>query len=300
MLTSRKIQIQEFSDKVGRKIVNVGNTSLFELNKEDIINLFKSYGFLLFRGFEADINTFAEFTNSLSKDFMDYTGGAFNRKMINKEPTILTVNDFNDEVKLHGEMYYTNKPPLMLWFFCDNPPLQNGETIVCDGEQFFHELSSSMKDLLNRKNLKFYDPSSLSKEEWQRKYKTNDFNLVKEICKDNGMEVQMDEDESIHRQFIAPAIHKSRTGEGYVFINSLLAVKHASSTSAYFDDDSEITEEIISELNQIAEKITIEISWETGDILMIDNTRIMHGRRAFDDNEKRDIYIRLCSPSFTF
>lgn len=300
MFSSRKIQIQKFSDKVGRKIINVGNISLFELNKENIINMFKSYGFLLFRGFETDVNTFTEFTNSLSKDFMDYTGGAFNRKMVNKEPTVLTVNDFNHEVKLHGEMYYTNKPPLMLWFFCDHPPLKNGETIVCDGEQFFNELSSSTKYLLNRKNLKFYDPSSLSKEEWQKKYKTNEFNVVKEICKSNGMEVQMNKDESIHRQFITPAIHKSRSGEGNVFINSLLPFKNISPQSAYFDDDSEITEEIISEFNQIAEKITIEISWKKGDILMIDNTRIMHGRRAFDVNEKRDIYIRLCSPSFTF
>lgn len=55
----------------------------------------------------------------------------------------------------------------------------------------------------------------------------------------------------------------------------------------------------MSELNEIAERISIEISWQKGDILMIDNTRIMHGRRAFEDKQ-RDIYIRLCSPSFPF
>ena len=50
-------------------------------------------------------------------------------------------------------------------------------------------------------------------------------------------------------------------------------------------------------LNEIAERITAEINWQKGDILMVDNTRIMHGRRAFMD-DKRDIYIRLCSPAF--
>ncbi|MDJ0688013.1 MAG: TauD/TfdA family dioxygenase [Xenococcaceae cyanobacterium MO_188.B32] len=64
-----------------------------------------------------------------------------------------------------------------------------------------------------------------------------------------------------------------------------------------FEDGSEIDDEIMSELNEIAEKITAEISWKKGDILMVDNTRIMHGRRAFLD-EKRDIYIRLCDPAF--
>ena len=297
MLTNTKIQMEKLSEQVGRKILKVENISLLELNKEEISNLFKSDGVLLFRGFETALDTFAEFSNSLSTDFLDYTGGVFNRKMINEEPTILTVTDFKHEVKLHGEMYYTKKPPLMIWFFCANPPLQDGETIVCDGQQFFQELSSSMKDLLTRKKLKF--SSTLNKEDWQKKYKTNDFNLVKEICKSNGMEVEINEDESINRQFIDSAIHKSRTGQDYVFINSLLAAKHLNPEIVCFDDDSEITEEIMSELNEIAERITIEISWQKGDILMIDNTRIMHGRRAFED-EQRDIYIRLCSPSFPF
>ena len=55
----------------------------------------------------------------------------------------------------------------------------------------------------------------------------------------------------------------------------------------------------MEELNQIAERITTNINWKKGDILMIDNTRIMHGRRAFTD-ETREIYIRLCSPNFQF
>ena len=56
---------------------------------------------------------------------------------------------------------------------------------------------------------------------------------------------------------------------------------------------------VVSEVNKNAEKITTEISWKKGDILMVNNTIIMHGRRAFADN-KRDIYLRLCSPAFTF
>ncbi|MDJ0556204.1 MAG: TauD/TfdA family dioxygenase [Microcoleaceae cyanobacterium MO_207.B10] len=297
MFTNTKIEIQALSEKVGKKITNVGNISLLEIKQEEIINLFKSSGVLLFRDFENDLDTFTEFSNSLSTNFMDYTGGAFNRRIINNNATILTVNDFQDEVKLHGEMYYTNKPPLMLWFFCANPPLQDGETIVCDGQQFFDELSNSMKDLLSKKKLKF--PGNYTKESWQKKFKTNDLNVVKEICQGNGMKVKTNEDESIDFQFICPAIHKSRDGKHDVFINSLLPAKKINPKLVCFDDDSEITDEIISELNEIAEKITVEISWQKGDILMIDNTRIMHGRRAFSDNQ-RDIYIRLCFPAFAF
>ncbi len=162
---------------------------------------------------------------------------------------------------------------------------------------FSHELSNSMKDLLSRKKLKF--PGNFKKEDWQKIFKTSDLNVVKEICSNQGKEVQVNEDESINAPFICSAIHNSRTTESPVFINSLLAGKHLNPKSICFDDNSEITDEIISELNEIAEKITIEISWQKGDILMIDNTRIMHGRRAFNDDQ-RDIYIRLCFPAFPF
>ncbi len=292
-----KINTQLLSENAGQQIINTDNTNILDLDREEIINLFKSYGVLIFRGFENNIDTFTKFTNSLSKDFRDYTGGVFNRRVINGNATVLSVNDFNDEIKLHGEMYYQQDIPLMLWFFCAHPASQDGETIVCDGRQFFNELSSSLKKLFSNKKLKYI--SRLNKESWQKRFKTDDLAVVVQICKSNDLLLQINEDESINLQYICPAVHPSRCGKYPTFINSLLPAKHRYQNTVYFEDDSEITDDIVSELNEVAERITTEISWKEGDILMVDNTRIMHGRRAFSDNQ-RDIYLRLCSPAFPF
>jgi alpha-ketoglutarate-dependent taurine dioxygenase len=292
-----QITTQPLSEHAGQQITNRERTNLLELDKKEIISLFKSYGFLLFRGFGNNIGTFTEFTNSLSKDFMDYTGGVFNRRVINGNETILSVNDFKNEIKLHGEMYYQQTIPLMLWFFCAQPALQDGETILCDGRQLFNELSGSLKDLFTKKKLKFV--GHLNKEGWQKRYKTDDLEEVKQTCKSNNVQFKVNEDESIDLQYICPVIHLSRCGKYKVFINSLLPVKHMAPGSVRFDDDSEIPDDVVCEIAEIAEKMTIEISWQKGDILMVDNTRIMHGRRAFCD-ERRDIYLRLCSPAFEF
>ena len=107
------------------------------------------------------------------------------------------------------------------------------------------------------------------------------------------------QDESIYIQYVCPAIHPSRCGKYSILISSLLLEKHKYQNTFFFDDNSEITDDIVSELNEVAERITTEISWKTGDILMVDNTRIMHGRRAFYDTQ-RDIYLRLSSPAFPF
>ncbi len=297
METIAQLCIQPLSKTVGQQVINANNSSILELNKESIINLFRSQGLLLFRGFEADVETFTRFSNELSTNFIDYTGGVFNRKVINGDATLLSVNDFKDEIKLHGEMYYQKNIPLMLWFFCAHPASQDGATIVCDGKLFFDELSDSLKDLFSQKKLRYR--GYLDKDAWRKRYKTDDLKVVEEICKSNDVYLQINEDESINLYYICPAIHPSRTGESMIFINSLLPAMVISPDVVSFDDGTDINDQILSELNEIAEKITAEINWQKGDILMVDNTRIMHGRRAFVD-DKRDIYIRLCSPAFPY
>ncbi|MCF2148657.1 TauD/TfdA family dioxygenase [Desmonostoc muscorum LEGE 12446] len=76
-------KIQSISNDIGKEIININNITVLELDKEEIINLFKSYGILIFRGFMADAEIFKEFTNSLSTDFINYAGGTFNRRVIN-------------------------------------------------------------------------------------------------------------------------------------------------------------------------------------------------------------------------
>lgn len=288
---------QSISERIGQQIINSDNKNILEISKEEIVSLFKTYGVLLFRGFTTDTNIFREFTNLFSTDFLDYAGGAFNRKVINGDNTILSVNDYQFDIKLHGEMYYQKKMPLMLWFFCAHPASEHGETTVCDGRQFFEALSVELKSLFMNKKLKF--TVQMNKEEWQKKYKTEDLNELKKNCYQNYTNLYIYPNESIRIEYVCPAIIPSRCGKYQVFINSLLPTMQLNPQILKFEDDSEIPAEVMVELNEIAEALTTNIAWQKGDILMVDNTRIMHGRRAFTD-AKRDIYIRLCSPAFSF
>ena len=295
MYATSQIEVQQLSNKFGKIIVNAYDIGLRQLNKELIIELFKKHGILLFRGFEENFETFVEFSNSLSEDFIDYTGGVFKRKQINNNPTVLSVNDFKDRIKLHGEMYYQKEHPFMLWFYCAQPPIKDGQTIVCDGKEFYNELSNTLKTLFRQKCLKF--SQKLDKEVWQARFKTKNIDTLKNICSNKNIQVKINDDLSINWVYTCPAVYPSQCGTYQIFINSLLPAKEINPNLVSFDDNSEISQDIMSELNEIADRITVEINWQKGDILMIDNNRIMHGRRAVADDE-RDIYIRLCSPAF--
>ncbi len=291
-----KLDIHPLSNTLGQIILASPHTYLFDLNKTEIIRLFQKEGALLFRGFTTCVDDFTQFTNQLSQNFMDYTGGVFNRKAIKGDATVLSVNDFNHGIKLHGEMYYQKKIPHLLWFFCVNPASNAGETIIGDGKRFYDELSQPLKDLFQQKKLKYQ--ACLDQKTWQKRYKTNDLSVVQQICRESDIHVQINQDQSLNLHYICPAIYPNLSGKSFIFINSILPTKVIAPDSVSFEDDSKINAEIIAELNEIAEKITVEIQWQKGDILMLDNTRIMHGRRAFKD-ETREIYLRLCFPAFS-
>ncbi|WP_292865583.1 TauD/TfdA family dioxygenase [Nostoc sp. LPT] len=54
-----------------------------------------------------------------------------------------------------------------------------------------------------------------------------------------------------------------------------------------FEDGSKLHEEVADELEKLYDKFTQEISWQAGDLAMIDNSRFMHGRREFKDNRRQ-------------
>ena len=53
-----------------------------------------------------------------------------------------------------------------------------------------------------------------------------------------------------------------------------------------------MTPDEIEEIREIAEEFTHEINWQDGDIAVLDNTRVMHGRRAIAD-ANRNLFIGM-------
>lgn len=291
-------------DSFGTTVLGTDKSDICKLNRDEIINLFSFSNVLLFREFDVDTNTFKKFTELFSTNFVSYVGGAYSREMINGDKTLLSVTGgkLHFAVPLHGEMYYRKQKPDIIWFYCASPALKDGETTICDGVQVYNKLSASTQDLLHKKRLKYI--RTYPADAWQKIYQTDDLNLVKKVCHDNDMHLKINPDHSITTEYISSAIQKSRCGSHKVFINNLLPVVSQeiagiNSSIVRFEDNSKISNSVINEIKDVTEKLTYLVSWQKGDIVMLDNTRLLHGRRSFSDNQ-RDIYVRLCEANFPF
>lgn len=292
------------SEKLGTTLFGKTDFDICDLDREEIIDLFKSSHVLLFRGFNVDPDKFKQFTELFSTNFVSYVGGAYGREMINGDKTLLSVTGgkLQFPVPLHGEMYYRKHKPDIIWFYCATPALKDGETTICDGTQVYNELSPSTQELLHQKRLKYIRTYPASA--WQKIYQTDDLSLVESICNENDMQLKVHQDSSITTEYVTSAIQESRCGNYKVFINNILPVveqesKGSNASIVRFEDDSKIPDDILKEIKTVTDKLTHSVAWQKGDILMVNNTRLLHGRNSFSDNQ-RDIYVRLCEAAFPF
>ena len=274
-----------------------------ELAQAEVIEQFNNSSLLLFRGFDVDTEKFKQFTELFSTNFVSYVGGAYSREMINGDKTLLSVTGgkLAFPVPLHGEMYYRKNRPDILWFYCASPALQDGETTVCDGIQIYNKLSSPTQKLFQETKIKY--TRTYATGVWQKIYQTDDLSHVEAVCQENDLQLEANSAQ-ITTHYVAPAIQPSRCGKHQVFINNILPVvaqevNGNTSSIVRFEDDTKIPDHVINEIKIISEELIHLVPWQKSDVLMIDNTRLMHGRRSFADNQ-RDIYVRLCQASFPF
>ena len=60
-----------------------------------------------------------------------------------------------------------------------------------------------------------------------------------------------------------------------------------------FGNDQEINQSAIEHISELAQSLTLLRSWQDNDILLIDNYRVMHGRKPFSGNKNREVLVSL-------
>ncbi|MGO9698677.1 MAG: TauD/TfdA family dioxygenase [Xanthobacteraceae bacterium] len=297
------MRITQISDPFGSTIEGTPQDKVSDIDPNTVRDLIKTRGTVIFSGFRTPLSEFEQYIRQFGDDFMNYQGGSYVRQKVSADDKLLSTRsaiarDKEDsfELPLHGEMYYTNSRPVMLWFFCERPAESDGETTVCDGAQIYDALSNESKELLAKKKLKYI--RRYKDGEWQRIYQTDDLNEAIRYCADNGLNAHVEDGRVLATEYLAPGVIKSRWGNHLVYINSMLPVlwqeqQFGRSTSLVrLEDGSEIPQHLVDEVVAAQQRLIIPMAWQRGDFAVLDNTRTMHGRRPFADPQ-REIFLRM-------
>lgn len=274
-----------------------------DVSKETVASLIKDHGTVMFAGFKASRDDFDDFTDRVTGDYMNYRGGGYIRKAVAKGELLSTRYDFGREkqmtfgLPLHGEMYYTDARPAALWFYCARPADKDGQTTACDGAEIFNRLPQEWKDLLLEKRLMFL--RVYRDGEWQKIYQTDDWKEAVSFAEGNGITAEFDEEtRTMRTKYLVHAALPTRWGGHTAYINNLLTVYmqmqmgRGDTSTVWLEDGSPIPAELMAEVERIQDELILDLNWQPGDFALLDNSRALHGRRAFEDTD-REVYLRM-------
>lgn len=317
-----RISVRPLSRSFGRLVEAAEDRRLDGLDRGEVVALFREHGALLFRGFGATREEFLAFTGSLSRDFSRYQGGFFrDRQPVGGNDTLLTVTGSQEgfAIPLHGEMYYTARQPQLLWFYCERPADQGGETTLCDGEEIFSLLSPRARDLFTGSRVRYerHLPDGL----WQQAFQTADLAEVERYCREHDTLMAHDPATgSVSTAHLAWAVIPGRSGRRDTFINNVVSlylgelslkrgtaaetIRSLSSTASgssfpivvRMEDGAPVPGAVIKEILALNQRSAVALPWSAGDVVMVDNTRILHGRLAYSG--ERNVYVRLGERAF--
>lgn len=257
-----------------------------DLDPAALIGLYKTHGALLLRGAAPDLAAFRDFAGQFC------TSSVFNespdRRMLDGDANIQSVNGGTAPFPLHPELSREPWKPDVCFFGCLVPPRAGGATTICDGVELVRRLPPVVRRGLEGRRLVYVQPATPHVlERWLGTDDPSDALLARpppscpyRFRRQDGM---------ILRLFSRPALHRPMFVDEPAFGNFLLFSRFHNGNPAYpvLDDGHPLPEPWLQAIMAAGERLSIPIRWEAGDVLMLDNSRFMHGRTAIMDPDER-------------
>ncbi len=271
-------------------------------NREIIETLLLEHRAILFRNFSVDTTAqFDQFIKATSnKKLLEYRDRSSPRHEVGDK--IYTSTDYPAEhsIFLHNEGTYWLSWPLKIYFCCITPAQQGGATPIADCRNIFARIDPKIRERFIQKQVlyvrNYNDGFGLT---WQTVFQTKDKAKVEEYCRSNRIEFEWKDGDRLRTRQVRPAVAQHpRTGEMVWFNHATFF--HVSTlepmmrdalltefkdedlpNNTYYGDSSPIELSVLDELREAYRQEKVIFPWQQGDVLMLDNMSIAHGREPF-------------------
>lgn len=261
---------------------------LDDLDAGLLLDLFRKSGALLLRGFALDVAAFQRFARRFCPtSVINESPG---RAPIAPDEGILSVDGGNDAFPLHPELSREPWKPDVAMFACLSAPSAGGATTICDGVELVRQLPAEIRDGLARRRLVYAQgtwPALL--DFWLGTPTPSDADLAHPppTCPYSFVRSPR----GIIRLFSRPALHRPMFCDAPAFGNFLLFARFCNGRGDFpvLDDGAPVPEAWLQAIKAVGDRLSCPVAWRDGDLLMLDNSRFMHGRTAITDTAERRI-----------
>ncbi|MET7669457.1 TauD/TfdA family dioxygenase [Micromonospora luteifusca] len=262
--------------------------TLTDLDPPTVTRLHSQAGFILFRGFRTDLESFSALVHALSGRITldparEFHGGDVAQKVDAGEAA----------VGLHIENGNSPFAPDLTWFYCKRAAAAGSETTVCDGYRVWDAFGAETRKRFAAQDIAY--SRRVEEHRWKAfvNHQLGGAKPVDEITVGDMRAlvtgpgrtiIEPLADGAIRYEFQVPAAHDTLFGTRLAFANSILGPSYNyEKPRITFADGSEFPPEVLDEVRERTAELTEDIAWQDGDVALIDNTRVMHGRREILD-----------------
>jgi alpha-ketoglutarate-dependent taurine dioxygenase len=269
--------------------------------RDHLMQQVAQHGAILFRGFPVDgAEDFDSVIRSFGLDSFTYQESLSNAVRVNRTELVFTANEAPPEVSifLHHEMAQTPLFPSMLFFCCETAPEIDGETPICRSDVLLERLEKREPDFVaacEKLGVRYSnvmpavdDPESGQGRSWRSTLDADTVAEAEARLEKLGYSYEWLADDTLRATTpVLPAIRTLADGRR-VFFNQLIAAfrgwqdaRNDPRKSICFGDDSEIPTTSMDVAIELADELSFNLAWQAGDVALIDNYLVMHGRRPF-------------------
>ncbi len=283
------ITINQFGSGNGL-IVESGNKECISSwgGQYPLLDTLKDCGFIVMRGFDSNADSF----NTLVKDHSSRI--TLDPARVFKGDNAQKVDSGTGEIGLHTENGATPFRPDLVWFYCEKAASVGSETTVCDGQTVWKNLPEDLQKFYDGRPIEY--SRTIPEKLWKR-YVAHSINKdaetvtpgdVEELISSNvDASFVVNQDGSLTYTFCEPAVHPSYWSQKPSWANSIFGPSYNYDVPTMsFTDGGELDSDILAQTKEVTDAVTEDIAWQDGDIVLIDNTRVMHGRRKIVDSRR--------------
>lgn len=288
-------------------IAGKGNLATYlNAHKSAVDEALQKSGAVLFRGFDvAGSDQFDAAVAAYGEANFPYAESLSNAVRVNVTDRVFTANEAppTTSIYLHHEMAQTPIYPSKLFFYCEIAPGEGGATPLCRSDILLDKLRKDAPDLVTafaEKGVRYTnilppedDIGSGQGRSWRSMLSMEKRELAEARLDDLGYDWQWMDDGSL--RMTSPKLDAVRTlGDGRkVFFNQLIAAfrgwsdkRNEASKSITFGDGTPITPNDMASAIQISDALSYDLEWQAGDVALVDNFLVMHGRRPFSGKRR--------------
>ncbi|MEG3177202.1 TauD/TfdA family dioxygenase [Sphingomonas sp. RB3P16] len=266
-----------------------GEASILALDSAQILDLYKTHGALLFRGFGVDTADFGAFAKQYCATAV--VNESPGREPVDAAANVFTVDAGNGAFALHPELSREPWKPDVAFFGCLVAPRSGGRTTICDGVALVREMPEAVRRALEGRRLLYIKPTWPSLLAYWLGTPTPSDAQLAAPPPECPYYFRRYPDAGILRVFSRPALHTPMFVDAPAFGNFLLFSRfnHGRNDHPVLDDGHPVPDAWLQAIKATSDRLSAEIEWDPGDLMMLDNTRFLHGRTAIVDTAERVI-----------